>query len=82
MKKTIKISEHYQWPILTSNIIKDLATNTVMSPTDLECYLLKPNNVELKVRQAVNVGVTPLKMWNRVRDMQIKKTTAFKKFKK
>ena len=31
----------------------------------------------MKVTKAVKVGVTPLKAWNRVRDLKMVKTTKF-----
>ena len=79
MKKTLKISEEYQWPILKDTIIHDLATNKIGFPTDISSYLVNISSVELTVTKASAIGVTPLKAANSVRGLKIKKIIKFKK---
>ena len=66
-KKALKLSEQYGWPVIKSQMIKDLASNTTVFPSDISEYLLKPKNIEIKVKKCENIGVTPLKMWNAAR---------------
>ena len=79
LKKTLKLSEHYQWPIVKDTLIYEMAANKSSFPTDISKYLLNFKNIELKVTKKVCIGVTPLKAWNRVRGMKIVKTTKFKR---
>ena len=57
MKKALTLSEKYGWPIVKSDILKDLATNSMNFPEDLSDYLMNVNNV----RECINVGLTSLK---------------------
>ena len=57
MKKALTLSQKYGWPIVKSDILKDLATNSMNFPEDLSDYLMKVNNV----RECINVGLTSLK---------------------
>ena len=50
----LTLSEKYGWPIVKSDILKDLATNSMNFPEDLSDYLMNVNNV----RKCINVGLT------------------------
>ena len=64
MKKATKISEKYNWPIVTSKLIKEISFNELCFPADIEPYVV---NDKVTVREKVKVSVTPLKMWTRCR---------------
>ena len=64
---------------MKDTIISDLATNKIGFPTDITSYLVNMSSVKFTVTKASAIGVTPLKAWNRVRGLKIKKNIKVQK---